>query len=101
MLALSPKLGEFLIKATQSADLEIALNQILSEYLVLKLKDLDNEIEGFEAKWNMSFNEFTDKSSKGEINKDIFSYDVEKDFWAWERAETLKMHYESLRSQWM
>ena len=58
MLALSPKLGEFLIKATQSTDLEIALKQILSEYLVLKLKDLNNELEGFEAKWNMSFNEF-------------------------------------------
>ena len=66
MLALSPKLGEFLIKATQSTDLEIALKQILSEYLVLKLKDLNNELEGFEAKWNMSFNEFTEKSRKGE-----------------------------------
>ena len=101
MLALSPKLGEFLIKATQSTDLEIALKQILSEYLVLKLKDLNNELEEFEAKWNMSFDEFTKKSSKGEINRDIFSYDVEKDFWAWERAETLKAHYESMRSQWM
>jgi hypothetical protein len=94
-------LGQFLVKATQSTDLEIALKQVLREYLVLKLKDLNKELEGFESKWNMPFDKFKEKSSKGEINQDIFSYDVERDFWAWERADTLKKHYESMRSQWI
>jgi len=101
MLTLSPKLGKFLLKATQSIDLDVALRQILRDYLVLKLKDLNKELEEFESKWNMPFDEFREKSRKGEIGKDIFSYDVEKDFWAWERAETLKVHYESMRSEWI
>ncbi len=101
MIRLSPKLGQFLVKATQSTDLEIALKQVLREYLVLKLKDLNKELEGFESKWNMPFDKFKEKGSKGEIDQDIFSYDVERDFWAWERADTLKKHYESMRSQWI
>lgn len=80
MLKLSPKLGEFLVKATQNTDLEIALKQVLREYLVLKLKDLNKELEGFESKWNMPFDKFKEKNRKGEIDQDIFSYDVERDF---------------------
>ena len=68
---------------------------------MLKLKDLNKELEGFESKWNMPFDKFKEKSSKGEIDQDIFSYDVERDFWDWERADTLKKHYESMRSQWI
>jgi len=51
--------------------------------------------------WNMQFDKFKEKSSKGEIDQDIFSYDVERDFWDWERADTLKKHYESMRTQWI
>ena len=49
----------------------------------------------------MQFDKFKEKSSKGEIDQDIFSYDVERDFWDWERADTLKKHYESMRTQWI
>ena len=101
MLKLSPKMGEFLIKATQNTDVETALNQVIREYLVLKLKDLNKELERFESKWKMPFDKFKEKSSKGEMVQDMFSYDVEKDFWAWERADTLKTYYESLKSQWI
>ena len=101
MLNLSPRLGEFLIKATQSNDLDTALVQVLREYLLLKLKELKKELEGFEAKWDMSFDEFKERCRKREIDKDVFSYEVEKDFWNWERAETLKKHYEDLKLEWM
>jgi hypothetical protein len=101
MLTLSPKLGEFLIKVTQTTDLEAALRQVLGEYFVLKLKELNKELERFEAKWNMPFDQFKEKCRKREIDKDVFSYEVEKDFWDWERVETLKKHYEAVRSQWM
>lgn len=101
MLTLTPKLGELLIKATQTTDLEAALRQVLSEYFILKLKELNKELEGFETKWNMAFDQFKEKCMKREIEKDVFSYEVEKDFWGWERIETLKEHYEAMRSQWM
>ena len=101
MLTLSPKLGELLIKATQTTDLETALKQILREYFSLKLKDLNDTLKGFESKWDMSFDKFKEKCQKREINKDIFSYEVVKDFWDWERMETLRKHYETLNSQWI
>ncbi len=101
MIKLTPKLGEFLVKATQIPDLEMALKQILREYLDLKLTDLNKEVKKFEKRWKMSFNEFLEKSKKGEIGKNLFSYETEKDFWNWERLETLRKYYKELRSQWM
>ncbi len=101
MLTISPKLGEFLIRATQTPDLETALRQVLREYLDLKLKELNKELEKFEIKWNMSFNEFKEKCEERKIDKDVFSYEVEKDFWNWEKVETLKKYHEELKSQWM
>jgi len=82
MIKLTPKLGEFLVKAT-------------------KLTDLNKEIKKIEKRWKMSFNEFSEKSRKGEIGKNLFSYETEKDFWNWERLETLRKYYKELRSQWM
>jgi len=94
-------MGEFLIKATQTADLETALRQILREYFLLKLKELDKGLEKFENKWEMTFDQFQEKCEKREIDKDIFSYEVEKDFWVWEKAETLKRQYQELKLRWI
>ncbi len=101
MLTLSPKLGEFLIKAAETADIDMALRKILFEYLELKLKELQGQIKKFEGKWGMSFEEFSAKCKQKEIGKDIYSYEVEKDFWDWERVETLNQHYGELKTQWM
>jgi len=49
----------------------------------------------------MSFEELSTKCKQKEIGKDIYSYEVEKDFWDWERVETLRQHYGELKSQWM
>lgn len=62
---LSPKMGEFLIKVTQTPDLDSALRQLFHEYLELKLQKLEEEVKKFEAKWNVSFNEFIKKVRKG------------------------------------
>ena len=94
-------MGKFLIKATQTADLETALRQILREYFLLKLKELDKELEKFENKWEMTFDQFKEKCEKREIDKDIFSYEVEKDFWDWEKAETIKRQYQEFKLQWV
>ena len=101
MLTLSPKLGNFLIKAAETADIDMALRKILFEYLDLKLKELQGQTKNFEEKWGMSFEEFSAKCKQKEIGKDIYSYEVEKDFWDWERVETLRQHYGELKSQWM
>jgi len=101
MVTLSPRLGELLTKATQTPDIEAALWKVLSEYLDLKSDKLSEQIAEFEQKWGMSFEEFSRRCKERELEKDAYSYEVEKDFWEWEKALTLRRHYEALRSRWM
>ena len=101
MIALPPRLGELFTQATQTPDLETALWKVLSEYLDLKLDALGERIAEFELKWDMSFEEFSSRCQEGSLEKDAYSYEVEKDFWEWEKAFTLRRHYKALRSQWM
>jgi len=101
MLTLSPKIVEFLIRAAEMPDIEMALRKILFEYLDLKLKELQGQAKEFEEKWSMSFEEFSAKCKEKEIGEDVYSYEVEKDFWDWEKIETLRKHYGEVKSQWM
>jgi hypothetical protein len=96
---LSPRLGELLTEATQTPDIEAALWKVLSEYLDLKSNKLSAQIAEFEQKWGMSFEEFSSRCKERNLEKDAYSYEVEKDFWEWEKALTLRRHYEALRSQ--
>jgi hypothetical protein len=90
-MTVSPRIGELLLQATQCQDLEEALWKILREYLDLKLASLSADISHLEGKWGCSFAQFRGKT------KDQHSYDVERDFWEWERLETLRSHYQALR----
>jgi hypothetical protein len=94
MLTLSPQVGELLLQATQSQDLEEALHKVLRDYLDLKLASLTAEISCLEEKWGCSFAEFQERT------KEQYTYEVERTFWEWERLETLRSHYESLRTRW-
>jgi hypothetical protein len=94
MLALSPQLGELLLQATQSHDLEEALHKVLREYFDLKLASLSAGISRLEEKWGCSFDKFRERT------KGKYSYEVEGDFWEWERLETLKTHYQVIRERW-
>jgi hypothetical protein len=94
MSQLSPQVGELLLKATHSQDLDEALHKILREYLDLKLGSLSAEIRQLEAKWQCTFVEFREKT------KHDYTYDIEKAFWEWEQLETLKSHYQALRERW-
>jgi len=98
---MSPQLGVLLTKIAAVPDLKMALWKVLSEYLELKCNALENRIAGFEARWDMPFEEFSRKCAEGTLIKDPYSYEVEKDFWEWEQAVTLQRHYQSLRLQWM
>lgn len=101
MPAISPKLGEILIKATKEKDIESAFWKVISEYIELKLKELQETIEKFQKKWGMSFEEFKEAIKHGTLKKDVYSFYVEQDFWQWEEAVTLKKHYDSIKKEWM
>ncbi len=101
MPAVSPKLGEFLIKTTGAKDIDHALKTVFADYLDLKLGNLHETIKAFETKWGMDFNTFRQRMKDGLLEKDSYSFDVEQDFWNWEEAETLKEHYEQLKREWI
>ena len=99
-LSLPPQLGILLTELAEIPDMDSALRQVLSEYLALKLESLDAQIAGFETKWDMSFEAFSEKYAGGTLEGDAYAYEVEKDFWDWEQAVTLKQHYEAIRMLW-
>jgi hypothetical protein len=86
--------GELLLQATQSQDLEEAFHKVLREFLHLKLASLSAEIGPLEKKWGCGFAEFREKT------KEDYRYEVEKDYWEWEQLETLKAHYQALHERW-
>ena len=94
MLTVSPQVGELLLQATQSQDLDEALHKVLREYLDLKLHALSAQILRLEEQWGCSFVAFRERT------KADYSYKVEKTFWDWEQLETLKAHYQALRERW-
>ena len=96
-IRISPRAGNLLTRVAETPDLEAALWKVLSDYIELKIQSLREEIQAFETKWDMSFVELSEKCADGTLDSDPYSYDVESDFWAWERAETLLQHYETLR----
>jgi hypothetical protein len=57
MPVMSPKVGEILVKTTHLKDLDEAFHKIISEYLELKLNTLQEIIDGFRKKWDMTFEE--------------------------------------------
>ncbi len=65
MQAISPKLGEFLIKVTRSKDIDDAFRRVFSDYLELKIASFMEPIEGFRKKWGMEFDEFQKGSGTG------------------------------------
>jgi hypothetical protein len=49
----------------------------------------------------MTFEEFSQRCQDGSLGRDPYAYEVESDFWDWEKATTLLQHYEVLQKRWM
>jgi len=75
--------------------------KILSEHIDLKVRLLRQRIRAFESRWGMTFKEFAEGCQAGTLEQDPYAYQVESDFWEWEKAETLLRHYEALQARWM
>jgi len=97
---LSPDLGSHLLKATRARDLDEAFETVLTEYLALKIEKLQQTTSRLEEKWGMSFSTFKRRLSENDLSEDAYSQEVEKDFWEWEEAETLKSHYQRVQEEW-
>ena len=97
MISLSPKVCNLLIQTTKANDIDTALHSVLSEYIQMKLIDLEKKREIFETKWQSEFSQFQEKIKNNNLGKDPYSYEVESDYWEWEDTITLIDHYESIK----
>lgn len=100
-MTLSPQTGLLLTKITDTPDLETALWRVLHDYTGLKTEQLRQQVGAFESKWGMTFEEFARRCESASLGQDPYAYDVESDFWDWEKAVTLLEHYEALQARWM
>lgn len=96
MFSISPKIAEFLLKATKERDISEAFYKVLREYFELKIKDLQEDIAKFNTKWNLNFEEFSKKIKENSLGKNSYFFEVENDFWQWEEVITLERHYQSI-----
>jgi len=96
MISLSPKLSNLLIQTTNANDIESALQSVLSEYIQMKIQDLENKRKVFESKWGGDFSEYQEKIKNNTLGKDPYSYEVESEYWEWEDTLNLLEHYESI-----
>ena len=100
-MTLSPQTSLLLTQITATPDLETALWRVLHDYTGLKTQQIRQQITVFETKWGMTFDEFSQRCEHGTLGQDPYAYDVESDYWDWEKAVTLLGHYEALQARWM
>ncbi len=74
-------------KITHEPRFDVALSIAVKDLLRLRLKEVTQQRETYEAKYGMSFQVFRAKFQAEEI-PDQYSYAVEKDYWEWEAAVT-------------
>jgi hypothetical protein len=101
VLSVSPRVSVLLTRIAETPDLETALWKVLIEFFDLKVQSLQGQIRGFEAKWEMTFDEFAERFAQEKLSIDSYAYEAESDFWAWEKAETLLRYYQEMQEQWM
>ncbi|MCD6290842.1 MAG: hypothetical protein J7M34_10105 [Anaerolineae bacterium] len=99
-MTISPRMGALLTSITKTPDLETALWKVLLDYIDMKLAQLRQQVHAFESKWGMTFAEFSERCAANTLEQDPYAYDVESDFWEWEKAVTLLRHYEALQDRW-
>lgn len=95
-LSLPFRLANTLIRTTGTADLETALWKVINEYIELKIAQQEAIIARMEEKWKMKFEEFEQRRAENTLGQDPYSWEVEKDLWDWEAADTRLKHYSSI-----
>ena len=87
-----------LFKLTDTRDIEKSIQSLLPEYINLKIFFLKQEISRFEMKWNMTYQDFENKSKNGE---DGFTFETEQEYYDWGEKVALLQHFQNLHKEWI
>ncbi|QGA80932.1 hypothetical protein [Candidatus Nanohalobium constans] len=75
--------AKLLKDVTGESRVDSAVRSTVRDAMIYRLGKVEDQIEGFEEKYGMSFEEFEDEWEDNNID-DKHSHEVEKDFWEWE-----------------
>ena len=96
---ISKPIYQILSDLTQETRIEVALPLALKDWLRLKLAETRAQLATFEQRYGMKYPAFREAWQEGRIES-RHSYEVERDYWEWEAAETdeerLRQMHESL-----
>jgi hypothetical protein len=84
---ISKSIYKILTDLTGEARFDLALHLATKELVLLKLKEVEEQIKQFEQHYQMDFNLFQQAWNEDKI-ADKHSYEVERDHWEWEAAIT-------------
>ena len=84
---ISKPIYRVLTDLTQESRVEVALPLAIKDWVRLRLKETRQQREVFEQRYGMDFSAFQQAWQEGHI-ADKHSYEVERDYWEWEAAET-------------
>lgn len=85
--SISKSTAKLLKDVTGEPELDLAMKATLKDALEYRLEGVLKEIEKFEDKHDMKFEEFETSWEKDEI-KNKYSYELESDLWKWEELTT-------------
>jgi hypothetical protein len=84
---ISKPLQRILFDLTGEDRLDVALQLATKDLLRLKLKEAEEQLAAFQKRYAMDFESFKREWNDNTI-LNRHSYEVEKDFWEWETADT-------------
>jgi len=82
---ISKPIHKILTSLTGESRLDVALHLATKELVRLKLQEVERQIDEFENKYSLTFEEFKRAWENDQI-ADKHSYDVEKTYWEWEAS---------------
>jgi hypothetical protein len=84
---ISKPLHRILSELTGEEQLDLALHHATKDLIELKLREAQERLKIFAERYGMPFEEFQKAWENDQIDKK-YSYEVEKDYWEWEAAQT-------------
>ena len=83
---------------TGKQDINIAVNELMKDYILAKVFQLKVQNAQFEIKWGLNYNEFEQESSKWE---NASTYEIEQEYYNWGELITELEHFNKLAKQWI
>jgi len=98
-VTLPPRTARMLLELTKQPRTDLALYELINEFVELKKYLINQKIKQYEKKWKMDFKEFSKACKENTLGQDPYSFEVEEDYREWEALITLRQYYEEIKNK--